>query len=121
MFVFKMNLVDWKMKMTIPHETAVKRLAELGHSTRLAVFRLLIKAGHPGMAVGDLQRMLAVPGSTLSHHISRLMAAGLVSQERQGRVLICRAEFDALKQLIDFLNEECCVGVDSILTQIEVE
>ena len=62
-----------------------------------------------------------MPGSTLSHHISRLMVAGLVSQERQGRVLMCRAEFDSLKQLIDFLNEECCVGVDSILTQIEVE
>jgi DNA-binding transcriptional ArsR family regulator len=58
--------------------------------------------------VGEIQSELGIPASTLSHHISRLVWAGLVEQERQGRVLRCRPRFAALRALVDFLYQECC-------------
>jgi DNA-binding transcriptional ArsR family regulator len=93
------------------HETAVKRLAELGNTTRLAIFRFLVKAGPEGAPVGTIQEALDIPGSTLSHHLSRLISAGLIKQERESRTLHCVAQYSALSELIDFLQSECCVGV----------
>lgn len=89
-------------------EIAVKRLCELGHSTRLSVFRLLVKAGPAGLSVGDIQKYLEVSAPTLSHHIHRLMSAGFVKQKRDGRILYCIAELDVLLELTHFLESECC-------------
>ena len=90
--------------------TAAKCLAELGSPTRLAVFRLLVKAGPEGLVVGDLQRRLKIPGSTLSHHIARLAWAGLVDQRRDGRRLICSTKDGIMTDLLTFLTAECCTG-----------
>lgn len=92
----------------INDEQAVKRLAELGHPTRLAIFRLLVKANLTGLSVGEIQNHLDIPASTLSHHISRLVQAGLVKQCRDGRTLHCKALLDALDELMDYLKSECC-------------
>ena len=89
-------------------EVVAKALKELGHPTRLAVFRRLIKSGYQGVAVGVVQEELNIPGSTLSHHISSLMSAGLVKQRREGRTLYCVVEYPKLLQVINFLQEECC-------------
>ena len=89
---------------------AAKCLAELGSPTRLAVFRLLVKAGPEGLVVGDLQRRLKIPASTLSHHIARLAWAGLVNQRRDGRRLICSTRDGLITALVDFLTAECCTG-----------
>lgn len=89
-------------------EIAAKALKELGHPTRLAIFRRLIKSGFQGVAVGVVQEELNIPGSTLSHHISSLISAGLVIQRREGRVLYCVVEYPKLLQVINFLQEECC-------------
>lgn len=89
-------------------EIVAKRLAELGHSTRLSVFRYLVKCGPVGCPVGQLQEELAIPGSTLSHHLSRLMSAGLVEQRREGRILYCVPIYSALDDTIEFLKSECC-------------
>ncbi|MEJ1296050.1 MAG: metalloregulator ArsR/SmtB family transcription factor [Candidatus Sedimenticola sp. (ex Thyasira tokunagai)] len=91
-------------------EITAKRLAELGHSTRLAIFRHLVKCGPDGCPVGDVQKMLDIPGSTLSHHLGRLMSAGLVEQRRDGRTLYCRPVYSALDEVINFLTDECCAG-----------
>ncbi len=90
------------------HELAAKRMAELGHSTRLSVFRLLVKAGRNGLPVGDIQKHLDVSGPTLSHHIHRLIAVGLVKQHRDGRTLHCIAQLDAVREIMTFLDAECC-------------
>ena len=90
-------------------DVAAKALKELGHPTRLALFRRVVQAGYQGIAVGGLQDSLGVPGSTLSHHISGLVSAGLLKQRREGRVLYCIAEFDKLQAVIDFLVEQCCI------------
>jgi DNA-binding transcriptional ArsR family regulator len=87
-----------------------RRLAELGHPTRLTVFRQLVGCGRAGCRVGDLQHTLGIPGSTLSHHLSRLVAAGLVEQRREGRVIRCLPVFEALDETVRFLTDECCAG-----------
>lgn len=94
-------------------EYAAEQLAELGHATRLEVYRTLVKAGHTGLPVSTIQQKLSVPGSTLSHHISRLARVGLLKQVREGRVLRCFAQYEELSKLINFLSEECCIDDDS--------
>lgn len=87
---------------------AAQGFAALGAEPRLEVLRALMRAGPEGLAVGALQARLGLAGSTLSHHLRFLTAAGLLRQERQGRNLICRAEFDRIDLLAEFLRRECC-------------
>ncbi len=89
-------------------DDAARKLEALGNPTRLQVYRTLVRAGPDGLPVGAIQERLAVPGSTLSHHLQRLVATGLVSQERQATTLICRAEYPAMASLLGFLADECC-------------
>ncbi len=96
------------------HMHAARCLEKLGNPTRLEIFHLLVRAGPAGLAVGEIQDHLDIPGSTLSHHISHLVNAGLVQQEREGRVLRCRPNFNLMNQVIRFLTEECCAGVSEV-------
>jgi len=89
-------------------EIIAKALKELGHPTRLRVFKTVVRAGVQGVAVGSLQESLGIPGSTLSHHISSLSSAGLINQRREGRVLYCVAQYEQLQNVIGFLQDECC-------------
>jgi ArsR family transcriptional regulator, arsenate/arsenite/antimonite-responsive transcriptional repressor len=89
-------------------EIAAKKLAELGHITRLSIFRYLVKVGDQGAPVGQIQEELDVPGSTLSHHISRLVSVGLIKQVRESRTLYCVPQFNILDELVEFLKSECC-------------
>lgn len=114
-FYVSKNIVDKIENLAIieamQHDHAAKRLAELGNTTRLSIFRYLIKAGPDGLPVGKIQKTIGIPGSTLSHHIARLVSAGLVKQVRDSRTLYCVAQYDALHELIDFLQSECCIGL----------
>ncbi|MEZ8889610.1 ArsR/SmtB family transcription factor [Vibrio sp. 10N.247.311.14] len=91
-------------------EVVAKALKELGHPIRLTIYKSVVKAGYQGIAVGGLQEELGIPGSTLSHHISSLASAGLISQRREGRTLFCVAKYECLEGVIDFLQDECCVN-----------
>lgn len=88
---------------------AASRLEALGNPTRLSLYRALVKAGHGGLSVGECQQRLAIAQSTLSFHLKALIHAGLVTQERQSRTLICRANFELMNALVGFLVDECCV------------
>jgi len=90
-------------------DIVAKALKELGHPTRLTIYKSVVRAGYQGVAVGGLQEKLGIPGSTLSHHISSLLSAGLISQRREGRTLFCVAEFEKLQSVIGFLQDECCI------------
>lgn len=92
-------------------DVVAKALKELGHSTRLAIYKRLVKSGYQGLAVGVIQEELGIPGSTLSHHLSSLASAGLITQRREGRVLYCVAEYGQLQAVIDFLQDECCADM----------
>ena len=60
------------------------------------------------MVVAEIQTELAIPSSTLSHHLDALRRVGLVTQQREGRQLRHRAATDALQDLLGFLYAECC-------------
>lgn len=92
-------------------EEAAAALGALGKPVRLRLYRLLVRAGPPGLTVGDVQRRLEIPASTLAHHLSALVQAGMVRQSRQGREVICTAAFDTMNRLIDYLTSECCADL----------
>jgi ArsR family transcriptional regulator len=91
---------------------AVTALSALAQETRLEVFRLLVRAGPDGLAMGGIAERLAVPGATLNHHVAQLKAAGLVRAERQGRTVVVRAAYPRMQELVVYLSENCCTGVD---------
>jgi ArsR family transcriptional regulator, arsenate/arsenite/antimonite-responsive transcriptional repressor len=91
---------------------AAAQLEALGNPTRLAVFRTLVRAGDAGLSVGRLQSKIGAAASTLSHHLQKLIGVGLVSQERQGTTLICRADYQEMHALIEFLVDECCADME---------
>ena len=84
------------------------RLEALGNPTRLKIYRTLVRAGRVGLPVGRLQERLKIPASTLSHHIKTLVAVGLVTQVRESTTLVCHAEYEMMRGLLDFLVAECC-------------
>ena len=92
-------------------EQAALCLSALGNPTRIRLFRLLVRAGPGGLNVGDLQRLLNVPASTLAHHVAALVRADLLLQERRGREVICMANYDAMNAVLGFLTRECCAGL----------
>ena len=96
------------MTTTSPNARA---LAALGHDARLSIFRLLVKAGRDGLRVSDIGEHLGFAPSTLAHHLSALVGAGLVLQERQGREVYNRVDYPAMNRVIGFLTSECCVGI----------
>jgi len=89
-------------------DDAANILAKIGNPTRLKIVRLLVRAGDDGLAVGQIQKQLDIPGSTLTHHIAHLKYAGVIHQQRQQATLICTIEFDLLRDLVDYLTAECC-------------
>ena len=94
---------------------AARCLAELGNLTRLDIYRLLVRAGPPGLNITDIQIRLDVPASTLAFHLRGLVTAGLVEQEKNGRKVICRAQYNRMDAVIEFLREHCCEGFESDL------
>ena len=90
-------------------EDAANILAKIGNPTRLNIVRLLVRAGDEGLAVGQIQKQLKIPGSTLTHHISHLKSAGVIHQQRHQATLICTLEYDVLRELVDYLTAECCI------------
>jgi ArsR family transcriptional regulator, arsenate/arsenite/antimonite-responsive transcriptional repressor len=89
-------------------KTAVAALAALAHASRLAVYRLLVQAGPDGLAVGELQARTRIPPATLTHHLHALRRAGLVDDVRDGRSIVCRADYARMDGLLAYLTENCC-------------
>ena len=95
---------------TATHNALV--FAALGHDVRLAIFHLLVKAGPDGMRVGDIKEHLDIAASTLAHHLSTLVDAELVIQEKQGREVYNKANYPTMMGVVNFLTSECCSGFD---------
>lgn len=89
---------------------AIKRLAALAQDARLEVFRLLVKAGPEGLAAGEIARKLDTHANTMSAQLLVLANAQLVRARRDGRSIIYAANFDAMRDLLVFLTEDCCGG-----------
>lgn len=101
------------MKHDSPTDLAIARFATafaaLGSEQRLGVLRVLVRAGPEGIPIGVLGQRSGITGSTLTHHMKVLAQAGLVTQVKQGRSIICAAAaYPQMKALSDFLMSECC-------------
>jgi ArsR family transcriptional regulator len=101
-------------------EEAASQLEALGNVTRLRIFRALVRAGDEGLPVGQLQEKLDIPGSTLSHHLKKLVDTGLVVQERQATTLICTTNYRDMDALVGYLVNECCVDAKCVTKSKEV-
>lgn len=91
---------------------AASRLAALGHETRLAIFRLLVQAGHEGVNAGAIGEKLGLAPATLSFHLAHLNRAGLVAARQQSRFIYYAADFAVMNDLISYLTDNCCDGGD---------
>ncbi|HVW74513.1 MAG TPA: helix-turn-helix domain-containing protein [Rhizomicrobium sp.] len=89
---------------------AVAGLSALAHEGRLAIFRLLVKAGPGGMAAGDIARALDTAPNTMSAQLLVLSNAGLTRRVREGRSIIHAVDFDRMSDLLVFLTKDCCGG-----------
>lgn len=87
----------------------VRAFKMLGHPARLNIVKALIPAGKKGLPVGDLQKKLNIPNSTLSHHVSSLVSANLLIQNRDGRILYCIVNYEKIDCLKIFLEKDCCI------------
>jgi ArsR family transcriptional regulator, arsenate/arsenite/antimonite-responsive transcriptional repressor len=97
---------------------AVDALGAMAHETRLSVFRMLVKAGPDGMIAGAIAEHCGVPPSTMSHHLATLERAGLVSSERESRLIRYRADFPVMRRLLAFLMQDCCQGMPEMCSDL---
>ena len=100
---------------------ALAAFAALAQPTRLAAFRKLVAAQPDGLAAGDVAAACKVPHNTMSTHLSALARAGLVTFERNGRVMTYRADVDGLRGLVAFLMRDCCGGNAAICAPVVAE
>lgn len=87
---------------------AVALLGALAQSTRLEIFRLLMRYRPHGLAAGDIGRLLAVAHNTLSSHLGALEQVGLLASRREGRHIIFAAQAPRADALLAFLSDACC-------------
>lgn len=88
----------------------IKALGALAQANRLQIFRSLVVKGAEGLTPAQLAQDMAMPANTLSFHLKELMHADLISQERNGRNLIYRAQYERMNALLSFLTQNCCQG-----------
>lgn len=87
-----MNLKGESKKILEEKSEVLKALA---HPVRLCIVRNLVETG--GCNVSKMQGCLAMPQSTISQHLSKLKAAGIVEGTRSGtEITYCVIEQDAI-------------------------
>jgi DNA-binding transcriptional ArsR family regulator len=89
-------------------EHHAEQLGALGHPVRLAILRYVVQAGPAGAAAGAIQAHVDMPASTLSHHLKRLVDAGVMRSRGEGTFRYYSTDYDVLRKLTDYLWEDCC-------------
>lgn len=97
---------------------AIDALSALAQESRLAVFKLLVRAGEEEMPAGEIARELRVPASTMSTHLAILERAGLIQSRREGRTIFYSANLSGMTDLMAFLIEDCCDGHAELCTPL---
>lgn len=90
--------------------SAIEGLSALAQASRLAVFRLLVRAGPEGLMAGEIAREIGTPQNTMSAHLAILSRAGLITAERAGRAIVYRLNTNGVTRLFDYLVSDCCAG-----------
>lgn len=91
-------------------DTAIEAFAALAQSSRMTIFRLLVRAGPKALPVGEISRELEIVPSTLSGHLAVLKRAGLLTATRYKREIHYAADLGSVNELIGFLLADCCDG-----------
>lgn len=76
-------------------------LKALGHPVRLCIVRGLIR--QEGLNVSQLQSCLEKPQSTISQHLAKLRAAGIIAGERQGLEVYYRVISAEARKVVEAL------------------
>ena len=93
-------------------KSAVTALGALAHETRLQIFRLLVRAGAPGLSVGKIAEALEIEANgRLTFHLKELVAAGLAGSRQEGRFVFYSTNYGAMNALLRYLTEDCCGGL----------
>jgi len=103
------------VKMTLNMSKKQKKLFEnkaeilkaMAHPARLRIIRNLIETG--GCNVSKIQEFLLQPQSTISQHLNKLKAAGIVTGKRNGTEVTYKVTNEDAKKLIDLLIPEKAV------------
>ena len=88
----------------------IKALVALAQTNRLHIFRSLVVKGPDGLTPAVIAEQLGMPANKLSFHLKELMHADLITQERSGRNLIYRAQYDRMNAVLTYLSQNCCQG-----------
>ena len=85
---------------------AAEMLKALSHPVRLCIVRGLWQSG--GCNVAHMQQCLEAPQSTISQHLAKLRAVGIIEGERNGLEVVYRLKSRAVEQLLEglFCKEE---------------
>src|ERR1017187_2788508 len=89
----------------------------MGTEPRLRIMQLLLSAHPEGLVVSDIQSELAIPNSTLSHHLEKLKNEERVNVRRESTFLRYTANTEALQELLQFLYAECCTRNKAVKPQ----
>ena len=80
---------------------AAEMLKALSHPVRLCIVRGLWQSG--GCNVAHMQQCLEAPQSTISQHLAKLRAVGIIEGERNGLEVVYRLKSRAVEQLLEGL------------------
>ena len=95
-------------RATLTSVEVAQGFSAIGSEPRLEVLLALVRAGPAGLNVGDIQKRIGIPASTLTHHLRFLAAAGLIEQAKVGRSIRNFAAFERIEELAAYLLRECC-------------
>ena len=89
-------------------------LAAIGAEPRLRITQLLLTAHPEGMVAGEIQQVLGISASNLSHHLDKLKNEGVINVKREGSFLRYTANTEGLQDLLSFLFSECCTRTKAV-------
>jgi len=83
--------------------------------------QFLLTAHPEGLNVGEIQKELGIPNSTLSHHLDKLKSEDLVRVRRESSFLRYTANTEALEEVLGFLYRECCTRNKAVRPEAVVQ
>lgn len=89
---------------------AIAIMSALAQEHRIRIFRMLVKAGPSGMASSEIADAVGIGPTGASFHLKELVQSGLLISTRQGRFIRYSIHIDAMRRLLTYLTEDCCMG-----------
>ncbi|GAA4397726.1 Rv2640c family ArsR-like transcriptional regulator [Tsukamurella soli] len=84
------------------------RLKALADPVRVKLMSLMLASREMGLTTGVLADTVGLRESTVSHHLTQLRSAGLITSERRGMSVDHQARREALSALCVVLDPDCC-------------